>query len=98
MTAYVIRRLWQMIPTLLGVVLLVFFLFNWVGGDPAEILAGQISNPEQIANIRQQLGLDQPCWYQLWIFLQAGRHVRLRPQLGHQRGGLAHLRHARRPR
>ena len=41
MTAYIIRRLWQMIPTMLGVILLVFFLFNWVGGDPAYVLAGQ---------------------------------------------------------
>ena len=63
MTAYVIRRLWQMIPTLLGVILLIFFLFNWVGGDPAQVLAGKISNPEQIANIRKQLGVDQPYWY-----------------------------------
>jgi peptide/nickel transport system permease protein len=52
MLAYVIRRLWQIVPTLLGVVLLVFCLFNWVGGDPAYLLAGKISNPEQIANIR----------------------------------------------
>ena len=53
MLAYVIRRLWQMIPTMLGVVLLIFILFNWVGGDPAYILAGKMSNPEQIENIRQ---------------------------------------------
>ncbi len=32
MMAYIIRRVWQMIPTMLGVVLLVFLLFNWVGG------------------------------------------------------------------
>ena len=70
MTAYVIRRLWQMIPTLFGVILLIFFLFNWVGGDPAHVLAGKISNPEQIANIRKQLGVDQPYWYQLWVFIQ----------------------------
>jgi peptide/nickel transport system permease protein len=70
MTAYVIRRLWQMIPTLAGVILLIFFLFNWVGGDPAQVLAGKISNPEQIANIRKQLGVDQPYWYQLWVFVQ----------------------------
>jgi len=69
-TAYVIRRLWQMIPTLAGVILLIFFLFNWVGGDPAQVLAGKISNPEQIANIRKQLGVDQPYWYQLWVFVQ----------------------------
>jgi len=68
--AYVIRRMWQMIPTLAGVILLIFFLFNWVGGDPAQVLAGKISNPEQIANIRKQLGVDQPYWYQLWVFVQ----------------------------
>ena len=70
MTAYVIRRIWQMIPTLAGVILLIFILFNWVGGDPAHVLAGKISNPEQIANIRKQLGVDQPYWYQLWVFVQ----------------------------
>ena len=70
MTAYVIRRIWQMIPTLAGVILLIFFLFNWVGGDPAQVLAGKISNPEQIANIRRQLGVDQPYWYQLWVFVK----------------------------
>src|SRR4029079_15828245 len=62
MTAYIIRRLWQMIPTMLGVILLVFILFNWVGGDPAYVLAGKISNQEQIDNIRRQLGVDQPFW------------------------------------
>ena len=69
MLAYVIRRLWQFVPTLLGVVLLVFILFNWVGGDPAYLLAGKISNPEQIENIRRQLGVDQPIYVQLWIFI-----------------------------
>ena len=70
MTAYIVRRLWQMLPTMLGVVLLVFFLFNWVGGDPAYLLAGKISNPETIANIRRQLGVDEPYAVQLWIFLK----------------------------
>ena len=70
MLAYIIRRLWQMIPTLLGVILLIFFLFNWVGGDPAYILAGKMANPEQIENIRQQLGVDQPYYVQLGIFIQ----------------------------
>ena len=70
MWAYVIRRLWQMVPTMLGVVLLVFVLFNLFGGDPAYVLAGKISNPEQIDNIRRQLGVDQPYWVQLGIFLK----------------------------
>ena len=59
MTAFIIRRLLQFIPTLLGVVLLVFILFNWIGGDPAYLLAGKISNPEQIANIRKQIEIGR---------------------------------------
>ena len=47
MAAYLIRRLWQMIPTLIGVVLLVFFLFKYFGGDPAEILGGLNATPAQ---------------------------------------------------
>ena len=70
MSAYVLRRLWQMIPTLAGVILLVFFLFNWIGGDPAYVLAGLFSNQEQIDSIRAELGLDQPLYIQLWIFVQ----------------------------
>lgn len=70
MAAYLLRRLWQMVPTLLGVILLVFFLFNWVGGDPAYVLAGLFSNDAQIAAIRRELGLDQPLWVQLWIFVK----------------------------
>jgi peptide/nickel transport system permease protein len=70
MLAYVIRRLWQMVPTLLGVVLLVFLLFHFFGSDPAVIMAGQNATQEQIAAIRQQLGLDQPAYVQFWIFLK----------------------------
>ena len=70
MLAYTLRRLWQFIPTLGGVVLLVFFVFNFVGGDPAYLLAGKIPNPETIANIRKQLGVDEPYVVQLWIFVK----------------------------
>ncbi|MCM1511582.1 MAG: ABC transporter permease [Oxalobacter formigenes] len=70
MSAYLIRRLWQMIPTLLGVLFLVFVLFNWVGGDPAYILAGKIANPAQIANIRRQLGIDEPYYVQFGLFIK----------------------------
>jgi peptide/nickel transport system permease protein len=70
MAAYLIRRLWQMIPTLLGVVLLVFFLFKYFGSDPALILGGLNASPEQIESIREQLGLNKPVWEQLLIFLK----------------------------
>ncbi len=70
LAAFLFRRLWQMIPTMLGVVLLVFLLFNWVGGDPAYVLAGKMANPDDIANIRHQLGVDRPLWEQLLIFVR----------------------------
>ncbi len=67
MAAYLIRRLWQMVPTMIGVVLLVFLLFKGFGGDPAEILAGLNATQQQVDAIRQQLGLNEPWWVQLWI-------------------------------
>ncbi|HJS76301.1 MAG TPA: ABC transporter permease [Burkholderiales bacterium] len=70
MLSYLARRLVQFIPTLLGVMALVFFVFNWVGGDPAYILAGKIASPERIEEIRRSLGVDQPYWVQLGIFVK----------------------------
>ncbi len=70
MAAYLLRRLWQMLPTMAGVIVLVFVLFNWVGGDPAYLLAGKMADEAAIANIRAQLGIDQPVWVQLGIFLK----------------------------
>ena len=70
MAAYILRRLWQMLPTMAGVIVLVFVLFNWVGGDPAYLLAGKMADEAAIANIRAQLGIDQPVWVQLGIFLK----------------------------
>src|SRR3954466_13045579 len=70
MLSYLIRRIWQMIPTLAGVILLIFFLFKYFGGDPAEILGGLQATPAQIESIRKQLGLDRPVIEQLWIFVK----------------------------
>ncbi|MBK6850750.1 MAG: ABC transporter permease [Burkholderiales bacterium] len=70
MTAYILRRLWQMVPTLAGVILLVFFLFKAFGGDPAEILAGLGATTQQVEQIRDQLGLNKSVGEQLWLFVR----------------------------
>ncbi|MGZ5182737.1 MAG: ABC transporter permease [Ramlibacter sp.] len=70
MASFILRRVLQMIPTLLGVILLVFLLFKYFGGDPAEILGGMQASPRQIESIRNQLGLNRPVWEQLWIFIR----------------------------
>ena len=69
MLSYLLRRVLQMIPTLAGVILLVFFLFKFFGGDPAEILGGLQATAEQVESIRTQLGLNRPVWQQLWLFV-----------------------------
>ena len=89
MAAYLIRRLWQMIPTFFGVLLLVFLLFKGFGGDPAELLAGQNANAAQVAAVREQLGLNEPLWVQFGIFLKQvltldwGRSYATQEQVSH---------------
>ncbi|MDR3426265.1 MULTISPECIES: ABC transporter permease [Silvimonas] len=70
MFAYIVRRVLQMIPTLFGVMLLVFVLFNVFGGDPSLVLAGKHLTAESLANIRAQLGLDKSQAAQFLIFVK----------------------------
>ncbi len=92
MAAYIVRRLWQMIPTLLGVVLLVFLLFKFFGGDPAEILGGLNATQQQVRADPRPARPEQPLVRAARDLPEGHRHVRLGPQLGHQRGGRPHLR------
>ncbi|BFT69583.1 ABC transporter permease [Paenibacillus sp. P36] len=64
MFVYIIRRLLQMIPVLLGVILVVFLIMQLVPGDPAVLLAGEGASAETVERIRHQLGLDQPLFIQ----------------------------------
>jgi peptide/nickel transport system permease protein len=66
---YVVRRILVAIPTVFGVATVVFFLRTLLPGDPAIIIAGPQATPEAVANIRRQLGLDQPLWHQYLSFL-----------------------------
>jgi ABC-type dipeptide/oligopeptide/nickel transport system permease component len=64
MTQYIIRRTLQMIPITLGILTLVFSLIHMIPGDPAVQIAGENARPEDIQQVRKQLGLDQPLWSQ----------------------------------
>ncbi|MBD66121.1 MAG: peptide ABC transporter permease [Halobacteriovoraceae bacterium] len=57
--SYIIRRALYMIPVLLGVCFIIFFLFNVVSGDPTAILLGKHASAEQMAELRDQLGLNK---------------------------------------
>lgn len=69
MFVYIIRRLLQMIPVLLGVILVVFLIMQLVPGDPAVLLAGEGASAETVDRIRHQLGLDQPLFIQYFHYV-----------------------------
>ncbi len=64
MTTYILRRLVMLVPVLLIVGTIVFAIVHLTPGDPAAVMAGQSATPEQIEQIRKQLGLDRPFWEQ----------------------------------
>jgi peptide/nickel transport system permease protein len=66
MIGIVVRRLGSALPIMLIVSLLTFGMIHLIPGDPAIAIAGLSATPEQIANIRHDLGLDQPILGQLW--------------------------------
>lgn len=70
MGIWLLRRVGQIIPTLVILSILIFGLQQLMPGDPAMILAGEErGDPAVLASIRAELGLDRPIWqqYMLWI-------------------------------
>ena len=69
MTAYIIRRVLSLIPVLIGVTLLVFLIMQLAPGDPAKIMLGTKATETSLAQLRHELGLDQPLHVQYvrWV-------------------------------
>jgi ABC-type dipeptide/oligopeptide/nickel transport system permease component len=81
--AYVGWRLLAAVPVLIGVTLIAFLLIHLLPGDPAQVmLFGSDPTPQQISDLRQQLGLTMPLWQQYLHFLG---------QLGHGDLGTSYL-------
>ena len=69
MIVYLVRRIARAFTTLLGTTLILFILVRVVPADPAVSIAGPKADPETLASIRKDLGLDQP------VIVQYGRYV-----------------------
>ncbi len=65
---YFIRKLFSSILVLLGVIILIFTLFQLLG-DPAKLVAGQSGDKKTIDNIQKELNLDKPKWKQLALYI-----------------------------
>ncbi|HEV7415560.1 ABC transporter permease [Tianweitania sediminis] len=69
MLAYIIKRTLAVIPVMAIVALIVFLILRLTPGDPAAIIAGDSATPEQIASMREAMGLNEPIYLQFlhWI-------------------------------
>lgn len=69
MIKYLIRRILAAIPVLLGVSLIVFLMIHLIPGDPVQHILGEFASPERVAELRNQLGLNDPLPIQYLKFL-----------------------------
>ncbi len=69
MTTYIIRRIVGLFPVLFGITLLVFFLIRMIPGDPALVMLGERASVEDVEQLREQLGLNEPLYVQYFTFM-----------------------------
>ena len=70
MLAYILRRFLILIPTLVGVSIIVFMMLRLTPGDPAELLLGERATEEALHDIREHLGLNEPLHVQYGMFIK----------------------------
>ena len=70
MIQYVVRRVFMLIPTLMAITMISFFIMQVIPGDPARAMAGIEAKEDDVQAIRKQLGLDRPIMVQYGIFLK----------------------------
>lgn len=70
MLKYAAGRLLLVVPTVLGMVTIAFFTLRALPGDPATAILGEFATEQALADLRANLGLDQPLWLQFVRFLQ----------------------------
>lgn len=69
MTGYIVRRVAMTFPTLFLVALTVFVLVRLIPGDPVQVMLGEAGDAAQVAEMRRQLGLDEPLAVQFMLWL-----------------------------
>lgn len=69
MWKFIAKRLVAMVPVLLGVTLVIYLILNMAPGDPAKVILGEQATPEQIAELREEMGLNDP------VLVQYARYI-----------------------
>jgi len=84
LTQYILRRLVLVVPVLIGVSIVVFWMIRAIPGDPARVIAGEAATEELLERVREQYGLNEPPHVQYLIFVKNvltgdfGRSIRSR--------------------
>jgi peptide/nickel transport system permease protein len=68
MIAYIVRRLFSMIPTFVLAAVLVFLSMHLIPGDPASVMLGDMATVDQIEKLREEMGLNKPVYVQFGIW------------------------------
>lgn len=85
MRRYIIRRVWEMVPTTFGILLLTFLLFHVVGGSPAQVVLGKNATAESLAAFDAKYGYDKPLFLGHWARIRALEDRRADPARGARR-------------
>src|SRR5918912_878684 len=76
-SSYVLYRIAAMVPTLLGVIVLIFLLSNSIKGDPARMMAGDAADKQVLEQLRREFQLDQPLPVRMLAYFQNLLHGNL---------------------
>lgn len=74
MAKYIVKRLLCLIPVILGITLLIFFIMDMAPGDPAATILGDAANEESIALLREELGLNDPFFVRFFRYVIDALH------------------------
>lgn len=67
---YILRRILQLIPVVIGITLILFLLLYIIPEDPARLILQKGATPEALANLRAKLGIDKPIYVQYWRYVK----------------------------
>ena len=70
MLYFILRRIVQILPVIIGVTLILFLLMYVLPEDPAKLILQKGATPEALANLRAKMGIDKPIYVQYWRYIK----------------------------
>ncbi len=71
MLYYILKRILQIIPVIIGITLILFLLMYIIPEDPARLILQKGATPQALANLREKMGIDKPVYVQYWRYISS---------------------------